>query len=407
MTLDATPIFLIGFLLVLGLLVGSFAGNRLRFPRVVGYIFLGILCSPPLLGRYLGVQSMAWTEPLVTVALAMIAYLIGGSMSVEQLRRLGGQIIGTTLGESLGAVLLVTVAVWLLAEPPAGVPAWQLALGFGALAAATAPAATVAILHQYRARGEMTTTLLGVVAMDDAFAVILFSVLLAALTNGSLVGSFLQAIWETGGAVLLGAATGLLMTRMGRVLREAGQSLALVLGCILLLTALAEILHVSALLASIALGFMARHLGGPHGARLLQPVEELEEVVFVLFFAFAGMHFDPAVFAAYAGLILIYFIARALGKLIGAQAGARLAGASPPVARWLGLGLLPQGGVAIGLALLLAHAPGFEAVGVVLVNVIVATTLLNESLGAISVRFALARVGELGKKRERSHHESH
>jgi Kef-type K+ transport system membrane component KefB len=137
---------------------------------------------------------------------------------------------------------------------------------------------------------------------------------------------------------------------------------------------------------------------GAAGDRVHAPVEYFEELVFLVFFTVAGAHFDPRVFAGHWDLIAAYFLARLGGKMTGAALGARLSGAPRPVARWLGLGLAPQAGVAVGLALTLAHQPVFRDVSGVVVNVILATTVLYEVLGPALVRYALERAGELGAR---------
>jgi Kef-type K+ transport system membrane component KefB len=128
-------------------------------------------------------------------------------------------------------------------------------------------------------------------------------------------------------------------------------------------------------------------------------MERLEELVFVVFFTLAGAHLEWQVFQQYPLLILGYFLARIAGKMAGGALGAHAAGATPEVVRWLGLGLVPQAGVAVGLALALRHQPGFEATGALVVNLILGTTLLYELIGPLATRFALARAGELGSKR--------
>jgi Kef-type K+ transport system membrane component KefB len=151
----------------------------------------------------------------------------------------------------------------------------------------------------------------------------------------------------------------------------------------------------------MTLGFASRHFLGTAGDRLLAPVEFLEEMVFVVFFTVAGAHFQAGVFLGFLDVILIYLVARLAGKLGGAFVGARLGGAPPQVARWIGLGLAPQAGVAVGLALSLGQYPAFQAASLAVVNIVLGTTLLYELLGPLAVRFALARAGELGPERRR------
>lgn len=392
-------ILLIGILLMTGLLVGTLGSRYLGVPRVVGYILLGMLFAPDLLGGWLGMADTHWTQPLVSVALGMIAYVIGGAVTPGQLKRLGWSIVGATLGEVSGAFLAVLAAVLLLGVTVGDLPLWSFAMVLAAVAPATAPAAIVAVVHQYRARGRLTSTLLGMVAIDDALGILIFAVVMAVVGSGSLGSALGAACWEIGIALLVGGVGGFLIERLSRRLHEQSMLLPLLLGGIFLVVGLAESAGFSALLAAMVLGFTVRWLSGSHAERLFEPVEDLEETVFVLFFTFAGLHFSPAAVVDYWPLMLVYFFARAAGLFVGGGSGARLAGAPRQVWSNVGFGLFPQGGVAIGLALLLLHYPRFAQAGEVIVNLITTTTLLTEAVGAISVRYGLRRAGELGSER--------
>ncbi|MFI9653708.1 cation:proton antiporter [Guyparkeria sp. GHLCS8-2] len=389
-------ILLIGILLLVGLIFGTLGSHYFGVPRVVGYILIGMLFAPALLGDWLGMTDTDWTQPLVSVALGIIAYVIGGAISLGQLRRLGWSIVGATLGEVSGAFLAVLGAVLLLGVTVADLPLWSFALVLAAIAPATAPAAIVAVVHQFRARGQLTTTLLGMVAIDDALGILIFALVLAAVGSESLGAALGTVFWEIGAALLVGGLGGFLIERLSRRLHEQSMLLPLLLGGVLLTVGLAEWAGFSALLAAMALGVSVRWFCGPNAERLFEPVEDLEEAVFVLFFTFAGLHFDPTAVIDYWPLMLAYFIARGVGLFVGGGSGARLAGAPRAVWSNVGFGLFPQGGVAIGLALLLVHQPGFSQAGQVIVNLITATTLLTEAVGAISVRYGLRRAGEIG-----------
>lgn len=392
-------ILLIGMLLLAGLAVGGLGGQLFGVPRVVGYILVGMLFSPALLGKWLGLADSDWTQPLVSVALGVIAYVIGGAISLAQLRRLGWGIVGATLGEVSGAFLAVLGAVGLLGVTVGDLPLGTFALLLAAVAPATAPAAIVAVVHQYRARGQLTTMLLGMVAIDDALGILIFAAVMAAVGGGTLGGAVATAAWEIGAALLVGGLGGFLVERLSRQFHEQSLLLPLLLGGIVLIVGLAESAGFSGLLAAMVAGLAVRGFGGPQAGRLFEPVEDLEETVFLLFFTFAGLHFSPAALVDYWPLMLTYFVARAVGLFLGGGSGARLAGAPRAVWSNVGFGLFPQGGVAIGLALLLLNEPRFAAVGQVVVNVIATTTLMTEAVGAISVRYGLRRAGELGRER--------
>ncbi len=398
---DTLQLLLIGLLAVSGLVAGTAVAAWLNLPRVVAYILVGLVFSPDLLGGWLGVTDLDWTRPLVSVALGVIAYLIGGSITVGQLRRLGWTIVGATLGEVSGAFLAVFAAVLVAGITVADLPVWLFALVLGAIAPATAPAAIVAVLHQYRARGPLTTTLLGMVAIDDALGILIFALVMAVAGSASLGSALPAALYEIGVALLVGGMAAFLLERLTRRFHETELRLVAVLGGLILLVGLAGQWGFSALLAAMAFGFATRYFRGPAAEQLFQPVENLEELVFVLFFTVAGMHFQVAVFEQYLGLMLLYFFARGVGLMAGANIGSRLAGAPRQVSRWVGFGLLPQGGVAIGLALLLSGNGRFAQAGELIVNVVTATTLITESVGAVAARYGLRQAGELGRKRAR------
>ncbi len=400
----ASEFLITGLLLALAL-AGGRAASALGLPRVAAYLAVGILFSPGALGQWFDLQLGPWRETFTTGALGVIAYLIGGSMTVAQLRRMGRIILASTLGETIGAMLMVTLGAYLLFSLQSLDGALPLALSLGVLAMSTDAVSTLAVIHQYRAKGPMTDTLLGIVALDDALGIICFSLLFATLANSSLEGTLQTAAREIGGAVALGAAAGWVLCRVNGFFGESGARLPLVLSAILLVLGAAEALQLSALLAAMSLGFFSRMVARSSAQRLFNPVRSLEETIFILFFAVAGTSFDASLIAGYLPLILLYVAARLVGKIAGAGVAARLAGAPPALARWLGLGLLPQAGVAVGLALILAHEAPLAESAALITNVIVGTTLVHELVGPLAVQFALGRAGEVRAKRERHRHE--
>ena len=390
-------ILLVGLLMITGLIFGVLGSYFLRVPRVVGYIMAGILFAPDFLGSYLGADSTDWTQPLVAVTLGIIAYLIGGAATVAQLRQLGWTIVSATLGKVSGSFIAVFVGFTVLGVAVAEVPAWTLALLLAAISTTTAPAAILAIIHQYRARGPLTTALIGMVALDDALALVIFSLVLAAIDSVSFSSAIPAITWEVLAAIGFGLAGGYLIERITRYLPEQELKLVVMLGGIILLTGLAEIARFSPLLSAMALGFSVRMFAGAHAEPLFRPLEQMQEVVFVLFFALAGLHFIPAVVLSHAGLIVLYFLLRAGGQIVGALLGARLAGAPTVISHNVGLVMLPQGGVAIGMALMLTNVAHLEESALLIVNIITATTILTETFGAAATRWGLQRAGEIGQ----------
>lgn len=393
-------ILLIGLMMLTGLILGMLGSYLFHAPRVVGYILAGVLFAPDFLGGSLGVETTEWTQPIVAVTLGIIAYLIGGAVTASQLRQLGWTIVTATMGKVTGSFVAVLVGFSLFGLAVTDVPGWTLALLLAAIATTTAPAAIVAIIHQYRARGPLTTTLLGMVALDDVLALVIFSLVLAAMESTGFAAAIPAVVWEIIAAIGFGAAGGYAIERIARHLPGQELKLVALLGAIILLTGLAEAWHFSPLLAAMALGFSTRLFTGAHSEPLFRPLEQLQEVVFVLFFTVAGLHFAPAVVFSHAGLIVLYFLLRAAGQIVGAMIGARLAGAPRVISHNVGLTMLPQGGIAIGMALMLTNVPSLETSALLIVNIVTATTLLTETLGAVATRFGLARAGELNQATE-------
>lgn len=388
-----SPMLLLGVLMVTGLIF-SLLANRLRVPRIAAYALAGLLWSQDLLGAYLQLDVSQWSGQLTDVALAIVAYIIGGSMTITQLKKLGKTIVFCTLGEVLGAIIMVTLAVWLLFGGGTA-DGFLIAIVLGVLAASTDPAATVAVVHQYRSHGKLTTTLLGIAALDDAIGIILFSVLIVWMTGAQLGGHIVSVSVEIGGAIVLGMVSGYFLALFGHRVRNHNFFLPMVLGGLFLSQGLAELWHVSPLLTAMAMGFTARATFVSGGERLFASVEYLEELVFLIFFTLAGAQFELGIMLQALDLAAIYVIARVIGKVMGAGIGGKLSGASEQISRYVGLGVIPQAGIAIGLALTLMEFPQFERQGVLVLNMILASTIIFELIGPFATRFALGRAGEL------------
>ncbi len=401
MDVEQSNILLLGLLLLSGLFAGQIA-SRIGIPRVAAYVLTGTLFSPELLGHYFQASADDWSQPLINVALSLIAFIIGGSITTAQLQRMGKSMLGIALGESLGAIGLVFLGLMILAPQLDGIPLISIALAFAAISATTEPAGTIAVLHQYRAKGPLSTTLLGVVALDDALGIIFFSVVIAMLSGGSIEHNIEIALFEIGVAVILGVIAGWFLAKLAGYIQRKTMLLPLTLGSILAVSGLAEMFHFSALLSAMALGFSSRLFLYSAGDKLFGSIDFLEETVFLLFFTLAGTHFHSSVFLQHIDLILVYFFARIVGKIIGSTLGAKITKAPILVTRWLGFALIPQAGVAVGLALTLSQQEEFKEISLIIVNVILANTMITEFIGPITARFALQKAGEIsGRKLHR------
>jgi Kef-type K+ transport system membrane component KefB len=409
----------IGIVILAAFVVGQ-AFRRLGIPQVVGFIVAGTLLGPSLLH----VIPADLTENLTFVtelALGLIGFEMGEHLRFSELRQLGRSILIIVVLQAAGAFLLVATGVFLITgSSPA-------AIIFGAIAMATAPAATVDVLAEYRAEGPMTTTLLAVIGIDDALTLLVYSIMAAIaepmLENGDiglvdiLTGggdvSFLEMIelplFEIGGALVVGTLFGYGLTFIMNYInahhepeRHQHDAMAVSIAVIFIATGLSRSIDLSLILTTMVMGVVVINRT-PHNGRFIRfTIEQAGPVVYVLFFALvgAGLKLDKL---PEMGLLGLAFIAlRIVGKYGGAWLGGYVAGSAPAVRNNLGLALLSQAGVAIGLALASSTrfddlGPKGEDLGDLVVNVVTATTFVVQMVGPILVKTALIRAGECGQ----------
>jgi len=396
----------IGVMVVLGWLGGMIV-RRAGLPAITGYLIAGLILGPSAFGL-ISQETLDDLSPVVPpLALGIIAYLIGGRLPVSSLRGLVGEILTITAVQAIAALVVVITLITLLGPllTPLDLDAKSfLAMGLlaGAISLATAPAATLAIVDEKRSKGPLTTSLLGLVALDDALAVVAFTLALGAaillLGGGEEVSPwllFLEELGRLGLSVILGALLALPVLLIGRVAAGRRQRQVATLAIVVLSAGLAEWLGLFPLIANLVLGFVVVNRR-PEGD-LVGVIRELEGVVFVIFFTLAGAYFDVGAIRSAGTLAGLIIAGRTVGKVGGAWLGATLSGAPAVVRRWLGIALLPKAGVSVGLALLLLEVPELEEIGTVLVSAILASTLINELFAPPLVAFALSRSGEAGR----------
>ena len=378
-------------ILLLGGLAVEWLGRRLPLPRVTLLLVFGFLVGPEATGLLPAAAPEDWFDTVTRLALVMAGFLVGERFSFDRLQRYGRTVVTISVVEALGTAAVTALGLLALGAPLA------LALLLGAIACATAPAATYDVVDEEAAEGSFTDTLLGIIGIDDAWGLILFSVAataVAAMAGGPAgFGFLMDAVREVGGAVTLGAvlgvAAGLLTQRI-----EEGQPTLLEAAAIVLLTAgLSSLLEVSYILTAMVLGSVMTNVAQHHD-RAFHEIEHLEWPFMVLFFVLAGasLHIDAL---GQVGVIGgAYVVLRIAGKFAGAALGARLAGADPRIVRWMGLAVMPQAGIALGMALVVEQR--FPEVGRTLLPLIIGSTVVFELLGPVCTRLALRRVGEAG-----------
>ena len=292
--------FHINMLFILGLaLFGGTIGGRLfqkmKIPQVVGYIVIGIILGPMGI-RIIDAEMIDVLQPLTYFALGLIGFMIGGELKRNVIARYGKQFLYILLSEGLFSFTLVTVAVGLfgsyfLNNASLG---WGLGLLFGSIASATAPAATTDVLWEYRTRGPLTTTIFGIIALDDALALLLFSISASFATKimgaaqGSLLLTILHPVYEIGGAVLIGFVAGKILVKLLHKYTQQDRVLALLIGIVLFVLGLSLAIDVSMLLASMVLGAVVVN-GAPNISKdIFKLLEGFTPPIFILFFVFIG-----------------------------------------------------------------------------------------------------------------------
>jgi Kef-type K+ transport system membrane component KefB len=401
------PILVIGLILFGGFLTGELC-MRLGLPKVTGYILAGLLLNPRLT-PVIPVDFVDHTDLVTNISLAFITFSVGGTLLMSRIRKLGKPIILITLLEAEGAFLFVAasfvlIAPWLLGEHSA-VTATQfvpLALLLGSLAAPTDPSATLAVVHEYHASGEVTSTVMGVAAFDDILGIINYSLAVgfAAMfvLHQPLQGqALLQPLVKIGGSLVIGVLFGVILNRLIHLIRreKEGVLITLVFSLLALCYGVAGTLHSDELLSTMTMGVVVTNFN-PHRDEIFQILERYtEELVFVLFFTLSAMHLDFTVLVANLPIIGVFVLFRALGKWCGSLLGGSLAHSSPAVRRFTVGGLLPQGGIVIGLALLIRQNPDFAGLSEILVNVILGATVVHEIIGPVVSKAALKMAGEL------------
>jgi Kef-type K+ transport system membrane component KefB len=387
--IDAATILLtLGAMLLIGLATDAL-GRFTPLPRVTLLLVFGFLLGRSGLDA-LPTQFYEWFDVVAVMALVMVGFLLGGQFSAAELRRAGRQVVTISATVVVVTAIVVFLAV-LMAEVPLAV-----ALILAAVATATAPAATVDVVHVARAKGTFSRTLLDIVALDDAWGLMLFSLLLAvaaAVTDGVAPTAALSTgMREVFGAVLLGILLGLPVAYLSGRLQAGEPSLTEALGAVFVCGGLAIWLHVSFIIASMTMGVVVVNLARHH-ERPFHEIENVEWPFMILFFILAGASLQLDTLAHLGVVGTVYVVARAAGRVLGGWLGGSVCRAEPAVRRWMGLAMMPQAGVALGMALIAVER--FPEYGATILSLVVVSTVIFELTGPVLTQYALHRAGEI------------
>lgn len=399
-----TGLLYAGILIVTGLIFGKIA-KYAKLPNVTGYLVGGLLIGPSLLG-IIGENAIESMTIVSNVALGFIAFSIGNELKVSYFKQVGTRPIVIAVFEALFGVVFVFVAViiYFLITHQLDMTNIRFALVLAAIAAATAPAATFMVVKQYRAKGELTNTLLSVVALDDSVAIMLFGICVAianilgktGTTDSSLFMQILAPFWEIILSIGIGGIFGIIITFAVKWFSGSGNRISLVIAFVFLTTYLVTELNGSALLGCMALGAVFANTSNKYD-EVNNLVNYITPPIFIMFFVLSGAELNLSLLLVVGFIGVIYVFSRVGGKIFGSWLGAKITKAEPKIQKYLGFALIPQAGVAIGLSLIATQVLNPE-MGSQIRTIILVATLIYELTGPVITKKTLQAAGEIDLK---------
>lgn len=402
----------VSFALLAGLIMTRFF-KPLKLPSVTAYLIAGVLIGPYCIGA-LGLNGVGFNSAeavgslsLVSeVALGFIAFSIGNEFRLNELKKTGRQALVIGILQALAATFMVDLVLYIIHLMMPDKFTLSQVITLGAIATATAPAATLMVVRQYKAHGPLTKLLLPIVALDDAVGLIVFAVsfgIAKTLVSGSvdLISIIVNPLVEIACSLLLGAVTGWILTQLEKLFNSNTNRLNLTIGVVFLTASLSMmefsigLVHVqfSSLLTCMMLGTVFCNIC-PLSADLMTASDKWTSPLFALFFVISGAELELSVFTQIS-IVLIgvaYIISRSAGKYIGTFLSAKLTKCSPQICKYLGITLLPQAGVALGMC---TTAMQLGTEGALIRNITLFAVLVYELVGPLFTRMALTAAGEI------------
>jgi Kef-type K+ transport system membrane component KefB len=392
----------IGLILLLALLAGHLV-KFMRVPEVTGYLLAGVALGPSVLG-WLSQENLVALGVLSEIALGLILFSVGSVFEFSRFRRIGRQVFVVTIIESALAAAGVTGGALFLGQ------SWPVAFLLGAIATATAPASTLMVVRECDSAGPLTDSLLGIIAVNNLICITAFGLVAAAIdlrlglegvtAVGMIYRSAFWFLWQVVGSVAFGYLVGLLLAWWSSQVTESGEMLILLSGSILLCVGVSQVLSLSPLVASLAVGATMVNLSD-RSRHLFETLSNTDPPFYAMFFVIAGAELDVTRIPSMGMLGFLYVMSRAGGKFAGATIAAWRLGLAPTVRNFLGFALLAQAGLAVGLTLgVNGRYPQFAPV---VSTVVLASVAVFEMIGPTSTRFALVRAGEADRAKTRPH----
>ncbi len=377
----------VGMIILLGLLGGKLS-HRLKIPKVTGYMLTGLFFGPSVLGL-ISAGTLENIQLINDIALGLILFAIGGEIEWQHLKAMGRRVIYIALAESAGAFILVCGITALVTRD------WGVAVLLGSISIATAPGVTLLVIREYRSRGPLTDTLLAVVAINNVLCLVVFRIFYSAfsvMTGEPTWDVILMLLKELFASIVIGGVVAAIITFWEQKIDDLSELLLVIIGGLLLGIGVAKSMGISHLMVCLIIGAVTNNLSMMH--RLVYAeLRQTEMPFYVAFFVLSGasLHLDSL---SHLGLLgAAYLIARPIGKAIGVRFAARKFGAQTAVTNNLGMALIPQAGVAIGMVMSVSESR--PELGQIIATVILSSVIVYEGVGPFLTRMSLSRAGEV------------
>lgn len=386
-------LFYLAIILLIAIITSKIL-SKFKLPNVTGYLIAGLLIGPSFLG-IIPKDVVGQFSIISEVALAFIAYNIGSEFNLLELKKMSKGIITITFVQSLAAMVFVMLGMMLIFNQP-----FYFSLVLGAISCATAPASTIMVIKQYKAKGNVVDTLLPVVAIDDAVCIIAFGIstsiakaLIEKSGQISIFNMLVIPLIEVAAALVLGLVMGILMILLIKKIEGENELLTTIVGVIFVTAAICIRFNLSSLLACMMVGATVVNVM-PNFKKAFTLAEGITPPIYVAFFTISGVGLDITILKTVGAIGVVYILFRMFGKVLGSYVGAIIAKSSDNVRKYLGFTLIPQAGVAIGLSMIAQNVLP-DPYGSQIRTIVLAATVVYELIGPLFTKKALIKAGEI------------
>lgn len=396
-------LFYLGLIFVLGA-VTQWLSPKLRIPHVVGYLILGLIIGPQIL-CIIPQEFVDNSSSIIDLALSIISVLVGATLKISSIKKHAKELINITILQSTVTFVIVSIgfiSIGTLFDLDTR-DIVILALFLGAIASATDTAAPMAIVHETKAKGKFTSTFLAIIAFDDAISIIIFSLALSigitlAQNTSFEIANISEALLLILLSCLLGVFTAMINTVLEKLFKHhKGMETISTIGLVFITYSLSQHWELEPLLSAMMMGIVMTN-SSPEFDLVHEEIDaHLVEIIFMLFFVISAMHLKFDALSSIFWAIILFVVFRVIGKVFGSYIGASISHSSSNIKKYMGFALLPQAGVAIGLALSLQEEAAFANIANITLNITIATTLIHELIGPIVIKYILDKVGESPK----------